>query len=949
MSENETFENLPFNGKCKNLIDKFLIIGYDKITFKNILNNFFSKINDLNENKKKDESKNFNDIFFNFNQTINLRNSLKISSSRDKRNYRNNVYYTKKSIDEAPLILNEFMYDFNKSIIDNEKVIEITFPNKYYIFYNVEENIMEKNIKINKAKTLKNNDSFIEFENKPYPQNIIFSISPEFESTKKNQNGISHIFYQSYTKKEKNKIFHIYFPIVFTIISEFPFWSKYITIFNLIEDLYLNQKDKYLDIHQIIYNLVSFTPSPLNSDIKINLKSIYKTIEYDILVFPMIDSFPIIDYNLGKIFLSISTLNLITLFIITFLEKEIIFFSSNLEELNLFIYTFLILNFPLNDSQYYWFCVSVSKDSYFKRESPFVEKVFSSLLGINNEFNIKKYNNKSNELYFYDIENDVLKINDNFKDNNNNIISTVKYLIKKESNYNIKAFYDKIENLKKSLLINNLNEEFFKISEYEKKNNENIQNLFFEFNLFLCSHFLNNIKTKINEKDGFIIDYDKNILIDKKKNKYIANFNQNFQESIKFQTFINNYIQNFSCLDIYKIPFVIFENLYFLKNKKSNDLNININDLFHFIYKKILNQNLLSLNVIDKIENLSIYKENNIDFTNYFNKQFSLYKNYEKNIIDNNNNKDDEFENIFIYELNNNDLFIYIYKLQELDKKTLLEFFPFINILENNVIYKTDNIFLEKQLELYYINKNCLTQESKISNCIISLYCILFSKFSTDCLNVYFSFIETIFKNNKLYILRYYYYLILHILNTNYDYSKNSEMKNNILDIINIIIKEILIKQNIFPNALIFQFFKKFEKELKNRKINIINKEDFFKSFSVKIINRQNNEQQLNFEILKNINFENQNNIKIIVKFDENKYESDYLNINQIYSFILQEQNILLNQNLYNKFDYNLINQIIISLISITNILDEDIFSSDDINSCIQILGEFLRLINGNN
>ena len=53
MSDNETFENLPFNGKCKNLIDKFLIIGYDKITFKNILNNFFSKINDLNENKKK--------------------------------------------------------------------------------------------------------------------------------------------------------------------------------------------------------------------------------------------------------------------------------------------------------------------------------------------------------------------------------------------------------------------------------------------------------------------------------------------------------------------------------------------------------------------------------------------------------------------------------------------------------------------------------------------------------------------------------------------------------------------------------------------------------------------------------------------------------------------------------------------------------------------------------
>ena len=944
MSYNETFDNLPFNGKCKNLIDKFLIIGYDKITFKNILNNFISKENDLNENKKKDDSKIFNDIFFNFNQSMNLRNSLKINSSRDKRNYKNNVYYIKKSIDESPLILNEFMYDFNKNIIDNEKIIEITFPNKYYIFYNVEENNLDKNIKINKAKTLKNNDSFIEFENKPYSQNIIFSISPESDSnSKKNQNGISHIFYQSYIKKEKNKLFHIYFPIVFTIISEYPFWSKYITIFNLIKDLYLNQKEKYLEIHQIIYNLVTFTPSPLNSNIKINLNSIYKSIDYDILSFPMIDSFPIIDYNLGKIILSISTLNLITLFIITFLEKDIIFFSTNLEELNLYIYTFLILNFPLNDSQYYWYCVSVSKDSYFKRESPFVEKVFSSILGINNEFNIKNYSNKSNELYFYDIENDVLKINDSNKDNIN-IISTVKYLIKKESNYNIKAFYDKIENLKKTFLLNNLNEEFFKISEYEKKNNENIQNLFFELNLFLCSFFLNNIKININTNKNFVIEYDKNILIDKKKNKYIVSFNKNFQESIKFQSFVNNYIQNFSSLDFYKIPFFVFENLYFFKNKKKHDLDININDLFHFIYKKILNQNLLSSNVLEKFENFMIYKENNIDFTNYFNNQSSLYKNYEKNIIENDN--DDEFENIFIYELNNNDLFIYIYKLQELDKNKLLKLFPFINNLENNVIYKIDYIFLEKQLELYFINKNCFTQENKMANCIISLYCLLFSRFSPDCLNLYFSFIESLFCNNKIYILRYYYYLILHILNKNYEYSKNTETKNYILDMIYKIINEILIKQNIFPNALIFQFIKKFEKELINREISIINKEDFFKSFSVKIINKQNDGQQMNIEILKTIKLENQNNIKIIVKFDENRYESDYLNINQIYNLILQEQNILLVQNLHNKIDNNLINNIIISLISNLHIYEKDIFSSDDVNSYIQILGEFLRLIN---
>ena len=233
-----------------------------------------------------------------------------------------------------------------------------------------------------------------------------------------------------------------------------------------------------------------------------------------------------------------------------------------------------------------------------------------------------------------------------------------------------------------------------------------------------------------------------------------------------------------------------------------------------------------------------------------------------------------------------------------------------------------------------------------MANCIISLYCIIFSRFSPDSLNLYFSFIESLFCNNKIYILRYYYYLILHILNKNYEYSKNIETKNYILDMIYKIINEILIKQNIFPNALIFQFIKKFEKELINREISIINKEDFFKSCSVKIINKQNDGQQMNLEILKKISLENQNNIKIIVKFDENRYESDYLNINQIYNLILQEQNILLNQNIHNKIDNNLINNIIISLIINLNIYEKDIFSSDDVNSYIQILGEFLRLIN---
>ena len=59
-----------------------------------------------------------------------------------------------------------------------------------------------------------------------------------------------------------------------------------------------------------------------------------------------------------------------------------LFFSSNLEILNMVMYVLYILNYPCNDSTYFWHIVSVSKDN-LTEENKFVGKIMVSLLGVN--------------------------------------------------------------------------------------------------------------------------------------------------------------------------------------------------------------------------------------------------------------------------------------------------------------------------------------------------------------------------------------------------------------------------------------------------------------------------------------------------------------------------------------------------------------------------------------
>ena len=79
---------------------------------------------------------------------------------------------------------------------------------------------------------------------------------------------------------------------------------------------------------------------------------------------PQLTAYPYIDFDLCQIFNSIPIKEFIKIYILVFLELDLLFFSPNLEKLNLFMYIQYIFNYPLLDSTYFWHIKSISQKDF---------------------------------------------------------------------------------------------------------------------------------------------------------------------------------------------------------------------------------------------------------------------------------------------------------------------------------------------------------------------------------------------------------------------------------------------------------------------------------------------------------------------------------------------------------------------------------------------------------
>ena len=730
--------------------------------------------------------------------------------------------YRKKINIYSPKILSSITSSSDYGIVDNNLIISQIYP----------ENPLP--ILINK------NDINQE---EPPKSNVIYSFC--FDST----DGKTKLFYICYGFKfyerykcQKNSE-EYFIPKAFCIISQYYYFTFFEYICKNIYTLMSQREINSLPIEITIYNIVNFIPSPMNYGLHLDLFSF--SLDVPQIDIGQLSGYPYLDFDLSEIF-NLLPLNLVLeIYILTFVEQSMLFFSSNLELLNMIMFIMYVLNYPCNDSTYFWHIVSVSKDNLIE-ENKFVGKLMVSLIGINCTYNDEIDTSPFGQYhYIVDIDNKkiILKQALDLSDNDDiheyesltNFQSFIQSLIK-EKDKNIENSFLKVfvTRLKKNLenLLNKIPDftlspknkyvNFFKMSKEIMDINRKIQEIFYDFNLnilmiFYQDNTLNSSFDKI-KKDDVEESYRKiNKLRKLDENTEILAeekvFCQSFRSSIKYKIYFENFIQNLEAIDVFKIPLLFSEEFINIKLKDdSNKLKSKLS-LFNLIdslyYQNNQTQTItITLNNIylDYIEKLKKYFKHFYTSENLkkMSKHQLIYLN--KKII-----------NKYIYLLNN------YYETEE-----LMDLFPSMRIQED------EQISLVNRKNIISIIQNNLEQNNLIEiphylvYALIYIFSISISLHSYSKMLTYINSIirslEKInyFINHLAYVLikTFYKYYLIHKKNNLYPDINVSSIKMYYYMIVNFL-KDNLIIPNEEMMKILTQFFSKIiyqERESINRK-----------------------------------------------------------------------------------------------------------------------------------
>ena len=637
----------PFTGVASNLIDKFLVLGYEQKVIE------YTFQNEGSDNVDNDSFKQYN-------------------------------------FKEKPSVINELCNNYTKECQENDTIINLIFPNYPKLFF------LEKNDnKEQKDKSTKNEDI----------QNcsVIFSLNPQDNNgSKKSFNGLGYIFYVKKEHRNNNNEFDgwIFYPTAYVILSDYPYYFH----FNKICDSIYKQMKKETDeipIDIILYNAIKYCPSPINKNINLSfgaqlfnsgktktiidsdviLKQLslcnYNNNENNIgvngipfIFFNQMTGYPFMDFNLSFLLNLLDITTIIRTFIFTFLEYDVIFVSAFPEILNIIIYIFCNLNYPFNDSIYYWHVVSVSDKVFMRGNSTFVDKVNSSMTGICCRYSQKlETTKKIKEHFLVDIDQkDSFFLYTQETENIHEMIELEQYIMEcipefdenevknqenKEKVEEKKQYvkdginlYESIRNIGLTLLrrirrFDNIDctssKPFFVARNNESeidimRDNLQMQKAFYHFIVQILQTFYNEYYLEdviINDKDtkggeeevrSIRIKQMKKQKEDLEKEKekekshaYRAGltFKRLFKDCSKYTTFFINFCQYHDCIDMSKIPFTFINELfYFSRITKNNNLSaINIFDIIDQFYGK--GRKLDFLEIIKKKQKEIIEEINN--------------------------------------------------------------------------------------------------------------------------------------------------------------------------------------------------------------------------------------------------------------------------------------------------------------------------------------------------
>ena len=854
----------PYDGRSSLLIDKFYIFGYNYLTLKKFLIDEFPKL--------PEESVPMNTLI-------------------------------PFQLEEEPSILTEVTNDFNKKMLNSESIYKLIFPNNVNFYYRIGEDINNPEKKGLEPITTCKFEKIDFSENRdgiPLSYRVIFSSnSNQNLTTRKVQNGFAYTFYRKFFKQKffNNKKLTFYVPFTFCVISEFPFYKSFEDLFKCIRKIY-SQESIYIPIEILLYKIIKLTPSPINTDIVLDLELIcnqekvfknYKNDKGNIKIantdkidygfnrehlniekeeekeefddfkiidkkdfirtmkrknkneykikFKYLSGYPLIQYNLAKVlFKTLSIENIINIFLFTFLEENIIFFSENIEFLTLTLNAFASFNFPFNDMQYFFSLGAVSLDA-FKKGDLFGVKAFSYLIGINNKYDPNYNNDKRNNLHEHiviDLDKGDI-ITEEADEISKKVIKLINKICSKKSNkkkLEETILYKAINNLYKRL------DKAFKLdSIYLNQNliycsdepqylsvevlNKYIQEAFYDFVVNLSLYCYDNIKikedknkkNKIKENNFYELNFDKSYKYERKYSDDELLILTELTGTMKFEGSFCRFVRDHDPMDLYKIPLTFTDEfISFLSNKR------NIINTTKIKYFKLIDQ--LYLSKKDK----DIKK---IDFSFDIIKYLNNYKNKFNKELDNGNANDfdEDFSPIKIYDYNGEK--ILKYQTYELDDNILLLYnniifdLPERNNLElipnnDNIVKKINLTEIRTILEKYSLNNKVLSNtELCISNIIILfLLSIKSLKDNIDC----FKFLSVLLQNFD--ISRKYYSLLVNMVYELYTKSleENNESKVNQLKFCFLPCISYIKKNNIIPDENIMNII--------NKMINSLEKED---------------------------------------------------------------------------------------------------------------------------
>ena len=528
--------------------------------------------------------------------------------------------FKKNENNYTPTVLSSIISNTDYGIIDDNLIIAQIFPDN------------PKLIPINK------NDYY---QQTPNSSNIIYSFC--FDST----DGKTKIFYTCYGykfyEKYQNRLPNFsseeyYIPKAFCIISQYAYYNLFEYICKNLYAL-LSQKNVKLavPVELLIYNIINFIPSPINNNLQLNLfGSVIKIPDIEI---EQLSGYPYIDFDLSEIFNLLPINLVIEIYILTVVEQSMLFFSSNLEILNMVMFIMYILNYPCNDSSYFWHIVSVSKENLIE-ENKFVGKIMVSLLGVNATYD-ESINTSAFGRYHYIVDIDNKKILfkqaldlsiDEIEDIEGlaNFQKYIENILKEKSveSCYLKKFIMRLKGSLDSLLGSSLDflpnpknktVRFFKMSKEISEKNRKIQEMFYDFNLNLLMIFyqdnsLNSSFDKIKKDENEIVKKINELKLNEQTIPISDDeqfFSYLFRNTVKYRIYFENFIQNQDSIDVFKIPLIFSEEFINIKmkdftNKLPNKISyFSIIDSLYFNIKQKQTQKI-SLNdiITDFLEKL---------------------------------------------------------------------------------------------------------------------------------------------------------------------------------------------------------------------------------------------------------------------------------------------------------------------------------------------------------